>query len=299
MGAEEEPSSSPSPLPAANIAKAALAITTDFAAAANRGPNVFAPAGSSTSSGGVFTFGSGGAVKIEDDGLDEAAVVSGESAAAAAAAAAAGASVHRIPAQWDRVRSTWTPNHHAEPHHHSRHRRPARRSPPPRSASDGLARLTLGALPCLTEPSTASTVTSTSTRPSARSPPIIGLRLTIMTDHPGLGDPMTAVTSVEELDDESFSDDEGPSIKSPSTEPPSGTSPDAAAGGAGLGGASGEEQTSLPVAGPAKRPRGRPRKQPVLSPDAQINIAKGRSKTGCITCRRRKKKCDETKPQCA
>ncbi|KAI9673728.1 MAG: hypothetical protein M1829_003965 [Trizodia sp. TS-e1964] len=48
----------------------------------------------------------------------------------------------------------------------------------------------------------------------------------------------------------------------------------------------------------ARRPRGRPRKNPlpttVLDPSAKIQ--KGRSKTGCITCRRRKKKCDEQKP---
>ncbi|KAI9676817.1 MAG: hypothetical protein M1817_006656 [Caeruleum heppii] len=49
---------------------------------------------------------------------------------------------------------------------------------------------------------------------------------------------------------------------------------------------------------PVKRPRGRPRKHPLPSPEAQAKLAKGRSKTGCITCRRRKKKCDETKPQC-
>ncbi|KAK8050715.1 hypothetical protein PG994_012445 [Apiospora phragmitis] len=48
----------------------------------------------------------------------------------------------------------------------------------------------------------------------------------------------------------------------------------------------------------AKRPRGRPRKHP-LTPQVSANkIAKGRSKTGCITCRKRKKKCDEAKPRC-
>lgn len=47
-----------------------------------------------------------------------------------------------------------------------------------------------------------------------------------------------------------------------------------------------------------KRPRGRPRKHPKPSPEALAKVAKGRSKTGCITCRRRKKKCDETKPGC-
>ncbi|KAI1260229.1 hypothetical protein F5Y18DRAFT_420190 [Xylariaceae sp. FL1019] len=47
-----------------------------------------------------------------------------------------------------------------------------------------------------------------------------------------------------------------------------------------------------------KRPRGRPRKHP-LTPQLSANkIAKGRSKTGCITCRKRKKKCDEAKPRC-
>ena len=50
-----------------------------------------------------------------------------------------------------------------------------------------------------------------------------------------------------------------------------------------------------PVA--AKRPRGRPRKHPVV-PESINKITKGRSKTGCITCRKRKKKCDETKPRC-
>ncbi|KAI3532232.1 uncharacterized protein CLUP02_13008 [Colletotrichum lupini] len=47
-----------------------------------------------------------------------------------------------------------------------------------------------------------------------------------------------------------------------------------------------------------KRPRGRPRKHPVASIINQSKVTKGRSKTGCITCRRRKKKCDEAKPRC-
>jgi hypothetical protein len=47
-----------------------------------------------------------------------------------------------------------------------------------------------------------------------------------------------------------------------------------------------------------KRPRGRPRKHPKLNPEDRAKIAKNRSKTGCITCRRRKKKCDEQKPGC-
>lgn len=45
------------------------------------------------------------------------------------------------------------------------------------------------------------------------------------------------------------------------------------------------------------RKRGRPRKHPLpVAGGGQVKITKGRSKTGCITCRRRKKKCDETKP---
>ncbi|KAH7029290.1 fungal-specific transcription factor domain-containing protein [Microdochium trichocladiopsis] len=48
----------------------------------------------------------------------------------------------------------------------------------------------------------------------------------------------------------------------------------------------------------AKRPRGRPRKHPIVPPISNTKVAKGRSKTGCITCRKRKKKCDEAKPRC-
>jgi hypothetical protein len=47
-----------------------------------------------------------------------------------------------------------------------------------------------------------------------------------------------------------------------------------------------------------KRPRGRPRKHPKPTAESQAKITKGRSKTGCITCRKRKKKCDEAKPGC-
>ncbi|KAK4198840.1 fungal-specific transcription factor domain-containing protein [Triangularia verruculosa] len=47
-----------------------------------------------------------------------------------------------------------------------------------------------------------------------------------------------------------------------------------------------------------KRPRGRPRKHP-LTPNLTANkVTKGRTKTGCLTCRKRKKKCDEAKPRC-
>jgi hypothetical protein len=42
-----------------------------------------------------------------------------------------------------------------------------------------------------------------------------------------------------------------------------------------------------------KRPRGRPRKHPLATAVSTSKVTKGRSKTGCITCRKRKKKCDE------
>lgn len=47
-----------------------------------------------------------------------------------------------------------------------------------------------------------------------------------------------------------------------------------------------------------KRPRGRPRKNPLTPVIGASKVTKGRSKTGCITCRKRKKKCDEAKPRC-
>lgn len=48
-----------------------------------------------------------------------------------------------------------------------------------------------------------------------------------------------------------------------------------------------------------KRPRGRPRKHAHTPIIGASKVTKGRSKTGCITCRKRKKKCDEAKPRCA
>ncbi|KUJ14977.1 uncharacterized protein LY89DRAFT_698502 [Mollisia scopiformis] len=59
-----------------------------------------------------------------------------------------------------------------------------------------------------------------------------------------------------------------------------------------------ETPSSVSTPAQVKRPRGRPRKHPKPTPQSMSKVAKGRSKTGCITCRRRKKKCDETKPGC-
>ncbi|OCK94268.1 uncharacterized protein K441DRAFT_561812 [Cenococcum geophilum 1.58] len=61
---------------------------------------------------------------------------------------------------------------------------------------------------------------------------------------------------------------------------------------------SAEDPLPSPSRAIVKRPRGRPRKHPITPPTAISKPPKGRSKTGCITCRRRKKKCDETKPHC-
>jgi hypothetical protein len=47
-----------------------------------------------------------------------------------------------------------------------------------------------------------------------------------------------------------------------------------------------------------RRGRGRPRIYPPRSPTTSSKQTKARSKTGCTTCRKRKKKCDETKPFC-
>ena len=58
------------------------------------------------------------------------------------------------------------------------------------------------------------------------------------------------------------------------------------------------ENGTTPAMTETRKKRGRPRKNPPASSAVQNKVAKGRSKTGCITCRRRKKKCDEAKPAC-
>lgn len=59
-----------------------------------------------------------------------------------------------------------------------------------------------------------------------------------------------------------------------------------------------ESPSSESTPAQTKRPRGRPRKHPKPTLESMAKVTKGRSKTGCITCRKRKKKCDETKPGC-
>ncbi|KAF2174157.1 hypothetical protein M409DRAFT_49024 [Zasmidium cellare ATCC 36951] len=49
---------------------------------------------------------------------------------------------------------------------------------------------------------------------------------------------------------------------------------------------------------PPRKKRGRPRKHPIVDASESKKTSHARSKTGCGTCRRRKKKCDETKPSC-
>ena len=55
--------------------------------------------------------------------------------------------------------------------------------------------------------------------------------------------------------------------------------------------------SASPTQPPIKRSRGRPRKNPLISPDTKLSKT-GRTRTGCLTCRKRKKKCDENKPEC-
>lgn len=56
-------------------------------------------------------------------------------------------------------------------------------------------------------------------------------------------------------------------------------------------------ESASPPELPIKRGRGRPRKHPIaLQPETKLKG--GRTKTGCVTCRRRKKKCDEARPEC-
>lgn len=55
--------------------------------------------------------------------------------------------------------------------------------------------------------------------------------------------------------------------------------------------------SSIISIGNSQKKRGRPRKSTDTVP-AKPSTKLGRTKTGCLTCRQRKKKCDEGKPEC-
>lgn len=59
-----------------------------------------------------------------------------------------------------------------------------------------------------------------------------------------------------------------------------------------------DAKDQLSPVSPAPRKRGRPRKYPKNDSLQPKKASHARSKTGCGTCRKRKKKCDETKPGC-
>lgn len=58
---------------------------------------------------------------------------------------------------------------------------------------------------------------------------------------------------------------------------------------------SSDQTVELPL---PRKPRGRPKKDTPATPATPSFKKNGRSKTGCQTCRNRKKKCDELKPIC-
>lgn len=94
-------------------------------------------------------------------------------------------------------------------------------------------------------------------------------------DEPVDGD--VVVPKIEEIEDEELDQPEAKPLPSPPEE---------------------EDSEHHAERATVKRPRGRPRKHPKDAPVVVAKPLKGRSKTGCVTCRRRKKKCDETKPAC-
>ncbi|KAL1986611.1 hypothetical protein VTN96DRAFT_5989 [Rasamsonia emersonii] len=141
------------------------------------------------------------------------------------------------------------------------------------------------------EPQSRSTISLTTTKvadrmrrqsePTAASSASATFSFTLVTanDSADPASPETVIPKIEEIEEEA-----GGLVPSKAVEEenPATTTTTTAAG--------------IPVNLPRKR--GRPRKHPLPAPEGQVKVAKGRSKTGCITCRRRKKKCDETKPSC-
>ena len=106
----------------------------------------------------------------------------------------------------------------------------------------------------------------------------------------------------EQMENASFEDtwdqDTDDILKMPKLEPPEDElSLDLVAATPDGGGPATQTDSSTPEL-KQKRPRGRPRKHPITPVAVASKITKGRSKTGCITCRKRKKKCDEAKPRC-
>ena len=65
-----------------------------------------------------------------------------------------------------------------------------------------------------------------------------------------------------------------------------------------IDGIGGYPDSPLVSSGPVAKRKGRPRKNKVASKELKKSTLNERSKTGCMTCRKRKKKCDETKPMC-
>ncbi|KAI9811786.1 MAG: hypothetical protein M1826_003097 [Phylliscum demangeonii] len=152
-----------------------------------------------------------------------------------------------------------------------------------------LARLSLSSISCLPEESPA----LTSSSPFATS--ATGLHPLAIMSSVEAADGEVATKIEEGLDED---DESGDDVPDSPLDPSLDRSPGAGAGAGARGSADPAGGGAGPAAGPPKRPRGRPRKHPLPSPDEHGKNAKGRSKTGCITCRRRKKKCDETKPHC-
>lgn len=121
--------------------------------------------------------------------------------------------------------------------------------------------------------------------------------LTFLTTSPGCGDgcsdaPWSSTGFTEETgEDMSWDQTDNETIVVPKVESPDGND---------MGALTLAALSPGPSSQPSqlRRPRGRPRKYPIPTAELTAKVAKGRSKTGCITCRRRKKKCDEAKPEC-